>query len=340
MAVDFYYYQQLDKKKKILYKSMYDAVTKYESSIAIANLGYSQDDINQVYQAVLNDNPHFFYFDQRSIKYRWNQDFVEIYFNYLLSISDCMKFAKKINESAEKILEYVALSDKSDYEKVRGIHDILSGRVSYAYEWLNATVGMEFLYAHSILGVFCKKKSVCEGIAKAYKLLLNALGVKCIVVCGKFRSENGHYEEHAWNIVKIDGKTVHIDPTNDICNSTKDTINYDYFCVTDKQLSKTHSGYCGVPACSDNCFDYFNMNGTDMLSEKQLFKYVQKKVTTIPCEIYMRINYECGKSFTSYANNIRNFIVNEIKNSEYGLVFNAKYNEQQKTIRISVNIRV
>ena len=100
MAVDFYYYQQLDKKKKILYKSMYDAVTKYESSIAITNLGYSQDDINQVYQAVLNDNPHFFYFDQRSIKYRWNQDFVEIYFNYLLSISDCMKFAKKINESA------------------------------------------------------------------------------------------------------------------------------------------------------------------------------------------------------------------------------------------------
>lgn len=62
MAVDFYYYQQLDKKKKILYKSMYDAVTKYESSIVIANLGYAQDDINQVYQAVLNDNPHFFYF--------------------------------------------------------------------------------------------------------------------------------------------------------------------------------------------------------------------------------------------------------------------------------------
>ena len=95
-----------------------------------------------------------------------------------------------------------------------------------------------------------------------------------------------------------------------------------------------------MPACSDNCFDYFNMNGTDMLSEKQLFKYVQKKTMTIPCEIYVRTNYECGKNFASYANNIRDMIVSQIKNSDYGLIFNTKYNEQQKTVRINVNIRV
>lgn len=257
MVADYYYYKQLTDREKSLYKAIYEAVTKYETKVVVRNAHYIQKDIDKVYLAVLNDNPQFFYFDQRHLEYRWNAVSVEISLNYLLSETDCRKYAKIVSEKAEKILQYAKLDGKPDYEKVRTIHDILSGRVKYAYDWLDCDRGMEFLYAHSILGVFCQKKSVCEGIAKAYKLLLNTLGVKCIVVSGKLKSESGFNGEHAWNIVKIDGKTYHVDPTNDICNSTREYTNYDYFCLTDKQISVSHMGYVGVPKCDDVKYVFF-----------------------------------------------------------------------------------
>ena len=304
MVADYYYYKQLTDKEKSLYKAIYDAVVKYETKIVTNNAHYTQQDIDKVYLAILNDNPQFFYFDQRHLKYRWSQESVEISLNYLLSEADCRKYAKIVNDKAEKILRYAKLDGKSDYEKVRTIHDILSGRVQYVYDWLDSDRGMEFLYAHSILGVFCQKKSVCEGIAKAYKLLLNALGVKCIVVSGKFKSESGSDWEHAWNIVKIDGKTYHVDPTNDICNSTREYTNYDYFCLTDKQISISHMGYDGVPKCDDIKYDFFHCNGSDILDARSLDKYIQKEAAQIPCEIYVRLSYSKNENFVKLVNKV------------------------------------
>lgn len=38
--------------------------------------------------------------------------------------------------------------------------------------------------SHNIVGVFAKQKAKCEGIAKAVKVLLNAVDIKCIVAIG------------------------------------------------------------------------------------------------------------------------------------------------------------
>lgn len=340
MVADYYYYKQLTDKEKSLYKAIYDAVVKYETKIVTNNAHYTPQDIDRVYIAVLNDNPQFFYFDQRHLEYRWSQDSVEISLNYLLSEADCRKYAKIVNEKAEKILQYAKLDGKSDYEKVRTIHDILSGRVEYAYDWLGCTGGMEFLYAHSILGVFCQKKSVCEGIAKAYKLLLNALGVKCIVVSGKLKSGSASDSEHAWNIVKIDGKTYHVDPTNDICNSTREFTNYDYFCLTDKQISLSHVVYAGVPECDDIKYDFFHCNGSDIPNERSLDKYIRKKAVQIPCEIYVRISYAMNDDFVKLVNKIQKKVMTLVTSEDYGLKYDTKYNEEQRTVRILVKIRV
>lgn len=339
MIADYYYYQQLSDREKTLYKAIYSAVTKYETKVVVKNIHYSKEDIDKVYLAVLNDNPHFFYFDQRRLEYRWDLASVEINLNYLLSEADCRKYAKIVNEKAGKILQYAKLDGKSDYEKVKTIHDILSGRVQYAYEWLDCDRGMEFLYAHSILGVFCPKKSVCEGIAKAYKLLLNAVGVKCIVVSGQLKSDSTS-ANHAWNIVKIDGKTYHVDSTNDICNSTKEYTNYDYFCLSDEQISFSHSGFDGMPQCDDIKYDFFYCNGADITSERSLDKYIKRKSVQIPCEIYVRIQYAVQKDFIEVVTSVKERAMNLITSRDYGLMFDTTYNESQRTIRIRVRIRV
>lgn len=184
------------------------------------------------------------------------------------------------------------------------------------------------------------KKSVCEGIAKAYKLLLNALGVKCIVVSGKLKSESGSNGEHVWNIVKIDGKTYHVDPTNDICNSTREYTNYDYFCLTDKQISISHMIYAGVPQCDDLKYDFFHCNGSDIPNERSLDKYIRKKATQIPCEIYVHISYAMDDNFTQLVGKIQKKVMKLITSKDYGLKYDTKYNEAQRTVRILVKIRV
>ena len=58
--------------------------------------------------------------------------------------------------------------------------------------------------SHNIVGVFAKQKAQCEGIAKAVKVLLNAVDIKCIVATGNANG-NGQNGPHAWNIVNIEG---------------------------------------------------------------------------------------------------------------------------------------
>lgn len=66
--------------------------------------------------------------------------------------------------------------------------------------------------SHNILGVFAYHKAQCEGIAKAVKVLLNAVDVKCIVVMGD-SVKNGRSVPHAWNIVDIGADPYQLDVT-------------------------------------------------------------------------------------------------------------------------------
>ena len=59
-------------------------------------------------------------------------------------------------------------------------------------------------------GALVNKEAVCEGYAKAYKLLLNAMGIECDVVINA---------EHAWNVVQLEGKWYLVDVTNDDTNN-------------------------------------------------------------------------------------------------------------------------
>lgn len=340
MVIDFYYYKCLDKRNHLLYKAIYDAVSTYQKHVIIPDARYSDQEIHTAYESVLYDNPQFFYFDQRKLSYRRSIRELEIQFSYMLSEADCRKFTDIVNRNATKILQSLHLESMDEYGKVKAIHDVLAGEVSYAYEWLEKQDGLEFLYAHSILGVFCKKKSVCEGIAKAFKLLLNAAGIKCIVVSGIMTKEAGSEENHAWNIVKIDGKTYHVDPTNDICNSDKEWTCYDYFCLTDEQIRHSHRDYYHMPACTDESQDYFYRNHAAISNQKELMKYLRKNTGRIPFELYFRLQYGYEKDFPTMVKQITDEAVAMIRSQDYASSIHSKYNDVQRTIRLKADIRV
>lgn len=90
----------------------------------------------------------------------------------------------------------------TDYDKILAAHEYLRSRVSYVD---NGSYMVQTAYRALI-----NKEAVCEGYAKAYKLLLNSMGIECDIVINA---------EHAWNVVQLDGKWYLVDVTNDDSNN-------------------------------------------------------------------------------------------------------------------------
>jgi len=104
--------------------------------------------------------------------------------------------------------------------------------------------------------------TVCKGYALAWKVLMDRLGIPCLVVCKGDGS-------HLWNMVQLDGKWYHIDVNrgNNIVPVLRGQCVYTDFLVTDKAMSKHESWfvpgtlyrdaahYDTAPACTDTKYE-------------------------------------------------------------------------------------
>ena len=90
-------------------------------------------------------------------------------------------------------------------------------------------------YSHEIIGALGNGVAVCEGIAKAVKVLCDKLNIYCIIALSEANPEKGVKYRHAWNIVKIGGKLYHLDATFDNNLSEEDCVRYDYVNLSDNK---------------------------------------------------------------------------------------------------------
>ncbi len=97
------------------------------------------------------------------------------------------------------------LSNEFRLEKY--LHDSVVKSVAYDYDSLQKN---DCYNAHSIVGAFLDKKAVCEGIAKAFKLLCNEYSMKCIVVLGKADPRENLTEIPIMHGILSRSVTVHI----------------------------------------------------------------------------------------------------------------------------------
>ena len=121
------------------------------------------------------------------------------------------------------------LNAKTTLEEVKIIHDFIIQRIDYAY--IPGTTNPEdALWAHSIIGVSSKGTGVCESYAEAFLFLCELNNIDCILVSGQ-----GGDEDHAWNMVCIDGEWYNVDLTWNDTNK-----NYAYFGVSETQWVQHH----------------------------------------------------------------------------------------------------
>ena len=182
---------------------------------------------------------------------------------------------KALNELAGQL----HLLECNDYEKELRVHNWICRNIEYDYEGADKDKVSRVIASHNILGVFAHHKAQCEGIAKAVKVLLNAVDVKCIVVTGD-SIKSGQCVPHAWNIVDIDGEPYQLDVTWDIgaTGQNKQSMVYDYFNLTDELMNQDHKADSSLPVCRSKKANYYVQRGYSFQMRHRLMAYIDRLI--------------------------------------------------------------
>lgn len=184
-------------------------------------------------------------------------NYERVFYSYPnIARDEFVKEYNELNTKADQIISSIIKPDMSDIQKEMAIHNYLVLNTKYDYDnYLHDTIPSESYIPY---GVLVKGIGVCQGYAGAAKLLLNKVGIECMVVRGQ---ANGG--RHAWNIVKINNKYYNLDTTwDDPAPDIADFVRFKYFNLSDQEISKDHKPDDGqnCPKCTDDSFNYLKNN--------------------------------------------------------------------------------
>ena len=147
-------------------------------------------------------------------------------------------------DEANKIIKNIVKDNMSEYEIVKAIHDWIVINVDYDYDGLrNGTIGD---IEYKAEGALKYKLAVCQGYAEAFQLLCAKAGIQSYMMYGEAGNSTDGWENHAWNVVRINGEWYQIDCTWDdpLINGQVVTgsanLVYAYFLLTDEEMYCDH----------------------------------------------------------------------------------------------------
>lgn len=195
ITMEQYYYNHMNKAQQAAYHSILSGVKNLADEFQIPAL--EGEELYNVFFQMRLDHPEIFWVS--SYKYRYYKNSPNLIFipEYLFDKKKICEHQKAMTARVEKLIR--PAQKLSEWEKEKYVHDFICENIRYDK--------LKKSYSHEIIGPLGQGVGVCEGIAKAVKVLLDALGVWCVIaICGN-NPEKGIKYRHTWNIVKME---VHI----------------------------------------------------------------------------------------------------------------------------------
>lgn len=147
-----------------------------------------------------------------------------------------------ILSAAEEVLQEVTSGDMTDYETERAVYRWLVENVTY--DWGHQSFFQEMdPDSPDPYGALVDRTAICLGYATTFQLLMDMSGVECITVVGAAFDSS---EDHAWNMVRLDGEWYCVDATWDMGIPEQ---YWSYFNVTSDWMADTDHqwDYASVP---------------------------------------------------------------------------------------------
>ena len=244
--MEAYYYQQMDRQRREVYHAMKTGFTALRSSFPVPRLDGQV--LSEVFFQLRLDCPEIFYVTGFSYRYAPGAASVELQPDYLFDKGKSREHQQAMAARRDKLLRPAL--NLSPWEKERYVHDFICRNVRYDK--------LKKPYSHEIIGPLGQGVGVCEGIAKAVKLLCDGLGLWCVIAVSDAAPEEGIKYRHAWNILRLEGQYYHLDATFDNSLSTPDLVRMDYVNLDDRRLLRDHRPpMYPVPPCTDGKRSYY-----------------------------------------------------------------------------------
>lgn len=146
---------------------------------------------------------------------------------------------KKVQQRIRSIVSGLNLTNSSDAEKIKKIHDYLCQNVNY----YDSGIVFGAKSCHSAYSALIGKKTVCQGYATAFYALCLQAGISVRCIQGIADTGNGSSGNHLWNVVELGGKWYNIDVTWDDQNANGSGIRYDYFMKNNAVFNRNHKRF-------------------------------------------------------------------------------------------------
>ena len=123
---------------------------------------------------------------------------------YTCTVSICVQyrfdkdFFQKYETGVQNAVKDMDVAGKSDYDKAYAV-----------CKWINKNVIYDYDYKHNQSGMYAMvdKKAVCNGMAELACYIGHCVGIDTLYVGGNSD------DDHAWNLMKVDGEWYYADPT-------------------------------------------------------------------------------------------------------------------------------
>lgn len=236
-----YYYSRLPDEAKHVYQTIlhqldngnnYARVDLPEASFTFPS-GVTLHDVTT---SVVEDNPQLFHLDISHFDYSRSGKIATVSLKKVYSVAEYQQLYHKLREEIHKIVS-MAEHKSSDFQKLVFVHDYLANGITY---YCGASDPVSQCEVHTVVGALLNRACVCDGYAKAFRLICNHLHIPCIVVGGGCVLQ-GFNGPHAWNYVRLNGKMFHVDVTWDSIMIARGSCIEDYFFLRKDQIFKmTH----------------------------------------------------------------------------------------------------
>lgn len=251
-----YGYIQLDTRMQEAYKNIEYALLNLEDKIAIDDDVFEQ--FNMLLRYISSDNPLFFW-EPNEITYtqRVGGGYM-MNFKYNFTKEEVFSLLTEIDDYANDYCNSIPVA-LSNFDKALLVHDKVVSSIEYdktlSNEWRN-----------DVYGGLINNYASCLGYSKTYQYLMCRLSIDTLMVYGY-----GGDEQHAWNIINLDGKYYHVDTTFNDSSKNSDIIDgyskvqHEYTFLSDSEITKTHQilseefGSYKLPSCDSNQKNYYKM---------------------------------------------------------------------------------
>lgn len=190
----------------------------------------------------------------------------------LISRSKFRRRYKKIIRGLDEALSTVD-SSMSQADKAMAVYIYFAENTTYK-ESKDAHTGYDVLVSHV---------GVCDGLANAYALAMNTLGIPCAVI-------SNYSKNHSWNIVKLNGIWYFVDLTNGVGVGKHEgmVVTYDSFLVGKNTFLKTHPGYKKQDLCGQGNSNNLKMRKIKLASSDYIknSKEMKQALENKTCTFY------------------------------------------------------